>query len=424
MSRSMEFHFDSPWGLVVLVAVPLLLICLFAIERRRTRAAQSDTPFCEPQRVRNNLLAFLLVSILATVGGIFTTFWVLLVQSGDPFESPLFFVGLGLLGLVVLITTGSLWIKRRHRPVLLISSTNIISQVKEGRPSSIRFLAPLLRFVAILLVVVALARPQVATTEADVFAEGMDIVLTIDVSTSMQAVDFAPVNSPRDRKSRIVGAKKVIGRFIQQRTEDRLGLVVFAADAFTQCPLTLDYSVIQNILGSVKTGVIQDGTAIGNAIMVSVNRLKESEAKSKVIILLTDGDDNASKVSPKQATEIAAQHDIKVFPILVGKGGLVPYPVGKDIFGQMQYRKVEIRTNPELLKTIAKESKGKFYRAVDEQALEEDFQDILDHMEKSRLMDPGKFTRNTEVFQLALLPALLAILLELALSWTRFRRFP
>ena len=424
MSRSMEFHFDSPWGLVVLVVVPLLLICLFAIERRRTRAALSDNPFCEPQRVRNSLLAFLMVSILATVGGIFATFWVLLAQSDDPWKSPLFFIGLGLLGLVVLITTGSLWIKRRHRPVLLISSTNIISQVKEGRPSSIRFLAPLLRFVAILLVVVAMARPQVATTEADVFAEGMDIVLTIDVSTRMQAVDFAPANSPRDRKSRIVGAKKVIGRFIQQRTEDRLGLVVFAADAFTQCPLTLDYSVIQNILGSVKTGVIQDGTAIGNAIMVSVNRLKESEAKSKVIILLTDGDDNASKVSPKQATEIAMHHDIKVFPILVGKGGLVPYPVGKDIFGQMQYRKVEIRTNPELLKTIAKESKGKFYRAVDEQALEEDFQDILDHMEKSRLMDPGKFTRTTEVFQLALLPALLAILLELALSWTRFRRFP
>ena len=115
---------------------------------------------------------------------------------------------------------------------------------------------------------------------------------------------------------------------------------------------------------------------------------------------------------------------IKVFPILVGKGGLVSYPVGHDIFGQMQYRKVEIRTNPELLKTIATESKGKFYRAVDEQALEEDFQDILDHMEKSRLMDPGRFTRSTEVFQLALLPALLAILLELTLSWTRFRRFP
>jgi Ca-activated chloride channel homolog len=424
MIRSTDFHFDAPWGLALAVAIPLLVIALFSIERLRARSALGDRPFAEPERVRRGLMTVLLLSVLATAGGLAATFWVLLFVDEVAFESPLFLGGLGLLGLAVLLSASGLWMKRRHRPVLLVSSTQVMGAVTAGRPSSVRYLVPLLRFVAICLVLVALARPQVATTEADVFAEGMDIVLTVDVSTSMRAVDFAPTSRPRDRKSRINGAKEVISRFIQQRKEDRLGLVVFAADAFTQSPLTLDYSVVQNVLESIKTGVIDDGTAIGNAIMVSVNRLKESEAKSKVIILLTDGDDNASKVAPMQAAEIAHKENIKIFPILVGKGGLVPYPVGKDIFGQMQYRKVEIRTNPELLKNIAQEAKGKFYRARDQQALEEDFQDILDHMEKSRLMDPGRFTRNTEVFQLALLPALLIILLELALSWTRFRRFP
>jgi Ca-activated chloride channel family protein len=264
----------------------------------------------------------------------------------------------------------------------------------------------------------------VATTEADVFAEGMDIVITQDVSTSMNAVDFAPPDSPDNKLARIDGAKSVIARFIQQRQDDRLGLVVFASEAYTQTPLTLDYSILQSVLASVKTGVLEDGTAIGNAIMVSVNRLRESEAKSKVIILLTDGDDNASKIAPLQAAEIAAEQNIRIFPILVGKGGLVPFPVGPNLFGRMQYRNVEIRTNPELLKNIASISKGKFYRSVDQKALEEDFQDILDQMEKTRLMDPGRFTRHTEVFQLLLLPALLALLLELALGWTLYRRFP
>jgi Ca-activated chloride channel family protein len=287
-----------------------------------------------------------------------------------------------------------------------------------------RYLVPALRLLAILLILLALVRPQVATTEADVFTEGMDIVLTLDVSTSMRAVDFAPSSRPRDKRSRIHGAKEVIAGFIKQRADDRIGLVVFAADAFTQCPLTLDYSVLDSILRSVKTGVIDDGTAIGNALMISVNRLRDSEVKSKVIILLTDGDDNASEVAPLQAAQIAAEEGIKVFPILVGKGGLVSYPVGPNVFGQMQYRKVEIPTNPELLKEIADVADGKFYRARDEEALGEDLQDILDHMEKTRLMDPGRFTRNTEVYQLALLPAVLVLLLQLSLMWTRFRRFP
>ncbi len=423
MIRSTEFQFGSPWVLALMVVLPLVIVSLFWLERRRWQTTPGKGALAESERVRRLLAACLVFSVGATLGGVFSTFWVLLVSQSPPYESPLFLGGLSLLGLVVVLAAVAIGFKRRHRPVLILSTASLLGGIPEGRPSLFRFLAPLLRLSAVALLLLALARPQVATTEADVFTEGMDMVLTLDVSTSMRAVDFAPAIRPRDRKSRIDGAKEVIGRFIKQRQQDRLGLVVFAADAFTQCPLTLDYSVVHNILGAIKTGVIDDGTAIGNAIIVSVNRLKESEAKSKVIILLTDGDDNASKITPMQAAEIAKQQNIKIFPILVGKGGRVPYPV-KDVFGHTHYRQVEIRTDPELLKNIASVSQGKFYRAVDEQALEEDFQDILDHMEKTRLMDPGKFTRTTEVFQLALLPAVLAILLELALRWTVFRRFP
>jgi Ca-activated chloride channel family protein len=203
-----------------------------------------------------------------------------------------------------------------------------------------------------------------------------------------------------------------------------MGLVVFSAEAFTQVPLTLDYSVIQNVLQAVRTGVIEDGTAIGDALMVSINRLRDSDTKSKAIILLTDGDDNMSRVAPAQAAEVASRQGIRVFPILVGRGGKVPYPVGPNVFGHMQYQEIEMRTNPELLQKIAEVTRGKFYRAVDERALAEDLQDVLDHMEKTRLMDPGRFTRHTEVFQLAVLAALLSLLLELCGRYSRFRAFP
>jgi len=421
MIRSLEFHFESPWALVLLVAVPLVLVALLALERRRSAKAGKTGGG------QRTLLAILTLAAIATLSGLVLTFFVLVATDEDPQASAVFIVGLCLLGLAVLLSTLALILRRRSRAVLRFPSLSILSKVSEGRPSKARYLAPFFMLLAVLLVLAALARPRVAATEADVFAEGMDIVLTLDVSTSMRAVDFAPKSSPYDKQSRIKGAKEVIADFIKQRQEDRLGLVVFAGKAFTQCPLTLDYSVVQTILRSVTTADkanIKDGTAIGDAIMVAINRLRDSEAKSKVIILLTDGDDNASEVAPLQAAAGAAGEEIKIFPILVGKGGMVLYPAGKNVFGQVQYRKGEVRTNPKLLQDIAKTADGKFYRAVDQEALREDFQDILDHMEKTRLMDPGKFTRHTEVFQLALLPALLSVLLGLAVGWTRFRRFP
>jgi Ca-activated chloride channel family protein len=420
MIRSLEFHFESPWALALLVAIPLVIIALLVLERRRIGKAR-------PEGAKRTLLTILTLSVIATLGGLVLTCFVLVATNEDPQTSAVFIAGLCLLGLSVILAALAMIIKRRSRAVLRFPSLSILGKIPEGRPSKARYLAPFFLLVAVLLVLTALARPRVAATEADVFAEGMDIVLTLDVSTSMRAVDFAPPSSPYDKQSRIKGAKEVIADFIKQRKEDRLGLVVFAGKAFMQCPLTLDYSVVQNSLRSVTTAdkaKVKDGTAIGDAIMNSINRLRDSEAKSKVIILLTDGDDNASEVAPLQAAAGAAGENIKIFPILVGKGGMVLYPAGKNVFGQVQYRKGEVRTNPELLQDIAKTADGKFYRAVDQEALREDFQDILDHMEKTRLMDPGKFTRHTEVFQLALLPALLSILLGLAVGWTRFRKFP
>ena len=421
MTRVTDLAFHSPWAFVLVVALPIILINLYQAQRHRYRTQAFD----EKTRAltKRSINVLLLLSVVALVVGLSLGFWVVVATDEHLTQSPLIYTGVTFLALAVLMTTVAMWLQKQNQPAFLISSISGLAAISQGRPSVLRLMVPFFRLLAISGLLLALARPQIASTDSDIYTEGMDIVITLDVSTSMEAVDFAPKNK-RGRLSRIEGAREVIGRFVQQRAQDRLGLVVFAAEAFTQCPLSLDYSILTNILRTLKTGVIEDGTAIGNAIMVSINRLRDSDAKSKAIILLTDGDDNASKVSPAQAAEIASSLDIHIFPILVGKGGKVPYPVGPNLFGQMQYQNVEIRTDPQLLKTISEIASGKFYRATDKTALEEDFQDILDQMEKTRLMDPGKFTRHTEVFQLALLPALLALLLELALGWTRFRRFP
>lgn len=416
MTRMSEFVFHSPWAFALLVALPMALVCLYQSHRRRITPDPLDAPEATTQR----LWGLLLGALVALIAGLAFAGAAVLQEPGP--AEPWLIASLSALSLTALLAALALALKRQSQPAFLFPGLGLLKTIPGGRPSPLRYLAPLLRMAALLLLVLALARPQVATTEADVSTEGMDIVITQDVSTSMEAVDFAPPGQ-RQPLARIKGAKDVIARFIEQRPTDRLGLVVFSAEAFTQCPLTLDHSVLRNILTAIRTGVIEDGTAIGNALLVSINRLRDSDAKSKVIILVTDGDDNASKIAPEQAARLAADQGIHIFPILVGRGGRVPYPM-KTAFGGTEYVPVEIRTNPELLRRIAETARGKFYQAVDQQSLAEDFQDILDQMEKTRLMDPGRFTRHAEVFQLALLPALLALLLDLALGWTRFRQFP
>jgi Ca-activated chloride channel family protein len=216
----------------------------------------------------------------------------------------------------------------------------------------------------------------------------------------------------------------VLRKFIQGRTNDRIGLVVFAGEAYTQAPLTLDYHVLGEILDSVKTGLIEDGTAIGNALATALNRLRDSTAKSKVVILITDGDNNSGNISPMEAAAIAKDLSVRVYTILVGKGGKVPYPAGNDFFGQLTYREVELPVNPELLKGIAQETGGRFYNAIDKRTLESGLNDILDQLEKSKLFQSGGYQNMTEVYEPFLVLACLALLLELALSATRLRSFP
>jgi Ca-activated chloride channel family protein len=275
-----------------------------------------------------------------------------------------------------------------------------------------------LRTGALVCLAVALARPQVPQRQAKhTDVEGIDIVVCLDLSTSMEAADFRP-------KDRIHVAKEVLDQFITSRTNDRIGLVVFAGEAYTQAPLTLDYSVLRNILRDVRTRVIEDGTAIGNALATATNRLRDSDAKSKVIVLITDGDNNAGQISPMEAAQLAASLHIKVFTVLVGKGGTVPFPNGTDLFGNPAYADVEVDVNPELLQNISQLTGGTYYRATDRATLSKGLTEILDQLDKSKIDEGGSFTRYDELFAQALLPGLVLLALELLLSLTRLRSFP
>jgi Ca-activated chloride channel family protein len=233
----------------------------------------------------------------------------------------------------------------------------------------------------------------------------------------MLAADFRP-------KDRITVAKEVLRSFIASRQNDRIGLVVFAGEAYTQCPLTLDYKVLEALLDQVRTGVIVDGTAIGNALATAVNRLRESDAKSRVVILITDGDNNAGNLSPLQAAGIAKDLGIKVFTILIGKGGRVPYPTGTDLFGRTTYEPVEIDVNPQLLQQIAAETGGTFSAATDKDSLERGLLSVLDSLEKSKIYDAGGSTRYDEWYARFFVPAALLGLLGVALRGTRLQGAP
>ncbi|MFN7133072.1 MAG: vWA domain-containing protein [Myxococcales bacterium] len=271
---------------------------------------------------------------------------------------------------------------------------------------------------AVLLTVIALARPQIPGARVrDLSVEGIDIVVALDVSTSMNAADFRP-------RDRLHVAKEVLEQFVNKRVNDRIGLVIFGGEAYTQAPLTLDYHVLTEILRSVKTGLVEDGTAIGNALATSINRLRDSDARSKVIVLLTDGDNNAGNISPMEAAAIAKQFGIRVYTILVGKGGPVPFPAGPDFFGNQTYRQVDIPINPELLKNIAKETGGTYYSATDRATLEAGLTQILDQLEKTKIFQTGGYQNMTEMFGPFLLLACLCLLLEQLMAMTRLRTFP
>ncbi|MBN1492958.1 MAG: VWA domain-containing protein [Candidatus Omnitrophica bacterium] len=276
------------------------------------------------------------------------------------------------------------------------------------------FVTPFLRFCAFSLILVALSQPLGSETEIDYESKGVDIILALDISGSMRAEDFQP-------DDRLKVAKEEARRFIQNRKHDRIGLVVFAGKSYTQCPLTLDYDILLDFLDQVQIGNIVDGTAIGLAIGNAVNRLLESEAKSKIIILLTDGENNAGQIDPYTAAEIARTMNIRIYTIGVGRGGLVPYPVDDPVFGRI-YKNIRLDVDEETLRAIASATKGLYFRARDRKGLREIY-DTIDELEKTEIK-VKEYVNYQQLYQYPLLAALVFLLLEILIANTVKLKIP
>lgn len=266
-----------------------------------------------------------------------------------------------------------------------------------------------LRTLAIALLIIALARPQRTDKFQDVSTEGIDIVLTQDISGSMLARDFKP--------DRLEAAKNIATEFISGRPYDRIGLVVFSGESFTQCPLTTDHAVLINLLREIQSGMIEDGTAIGMGLATAVNRIKDSQAKSKVIILLTDGINNKGEIAPATAAGIAKTFGIRVYTIGVGTQGMAPYPVQTPL--GMQYQNMPVEIDEDILKEIAQTTGGKYFRATDNNKLMQVYNEI-DKLEKSKI-DVRQFTRKEERYLLPALIGFCMLIIEIITRNTIFK---
>lgn len=275
----------------------------------------------------------------------------------------------------------------------------------------IRHMPFLLRTIALVMIIIAIARPRSSIKMDKIDTEGIDIVLAMDVSTSMLARDFTP--------DRISAAKDIAIEFISQRPSDRMGIVVFAGESYTQCPLTTDRATLINLMKEIETGLIEDGTAIGNGLATAVARMQNSDAKSRVVILLTDGVNNSGEITPQTAADIAKTYGIRVYTIGVGANGTAPYPVMTPWGVQMQNVEVEIDEN--LLKNIAETTGGRYFRATDNTKLSEIYSEI-NKMEKARTTIDS-FPIYKELFTGFALIALACLLLEVLISFI-LRRLP
>jgi Ca-activated chloride channel family protein len=328
---------------------------------------------------------------------------------GDGFAYP------WVLWLLLLIPVlGFIFWKRRRRMVTEVTFSSL--QPFDHMPRALReklHQAPLwLRLAALALFIVALARPQSISSKENISTEGIDIVLLLDISGSMLAEDFTP--------NRMQAAKQVAEEFIDGRTNDRIGLVIFSAESFTQCPLTTDYPVLKSLLKEVKNGMIADGTAIGLALANGVNRLKDSKAKSRVMILLTDGVNNRGEIDPITAAKIAATFGIRVYTVGVGAQGEAPYPV-ETPFG-IQRRLIPVDLDEKTLSAVADMTGGKYYRATDNRKLKAIYKEI-DQLERSRI-EVTAYKRYSEKFYGWLFGGLVLILLEVVLTGTVLRKIP
>ena len=297
------------------------------------------------------------------------------------------------------------------------SSLDTIKQLKQPRIIFLRHLPVALRCLVIMLLVTAMARPQAGITSTEVLTEGIDITLCLDTSGTMQALDFTWKG---ERQNRLQVVKRVVNDFIKGRKNDRIGMVVFGAEAFTQCPLTLDYGVLLSFLDRVEIGMAGDTTAIGSALATCVKRLKDLKEKSKVVILLTDGRNNAGSIDPETAAGMARTFAIKVYTVGVGTEGEVPF-LADTIFGKRYvYQRVDL--DEAILKKIAATTGGTYFKATNTEALAEIYRQI-DQMEKTTI-ETKEYTEYKELFHPFLLGGLALLLLEVVLANTRLRRIP
>ena len=323
-----------------------------------------------------------------------------------------------LLNLLWIPVFALLLLRLKKDPAIKFSSSALIEGIKPTFKVRFRNIVIVLRALAIALFIIALARPQSVLEGSKTVSEGVDIVLVLDTSTSMLAEDFR-VGSQRMNRFDVV--REVVKEFIGKRKDDRVGMVAFAARAYTVCPLTTDYGWLNENLDRVKIGMIEDGTAIGSAIASACNRLRTSKTKSKVVILLTDGVNNAGTISPLVAAEAARALKIKIYTIGVGTKGLVPYPF-KDVYGRVVYQKIPIEIDEEVLKRIAGLTGGKFYLASDTETLRKIYDDI-NRLEKSNIEHFG-YREYNELFPFFLIPGLILMMLEILLANTLFMRVP
>ena len=307
--------------------------------------------------------------------------------------------------------------RKKSEPSMLMSDTFAYQKAPKSLRQRLTWLPHLLRAAVFVLVVLVLARPQTHNSWGHRTTEGIDIMLAMDVSTSMLAQDLRP--------NRMEAAKSVAAEFIADRPDDNIGLTIFAGEAYTQCPMTMDHASLLNLLRNVRTdiaarGLIEDGTAIGMGLANAVSRLKESKAKSKVVILLTDGSNNRGDISPMTAAEIARSLGIRVYTIGVGTNNVAPYPM--PVAGGVQYVNIPVEIDTKTLSEIAAATEGDFYRATNTKELRNIYKEI-DQLEKSKL-NVKTFSKRYEAYQPFALVAVLALLLEILLRITIFRRIP
>ena len=317
--------------------------------------------------------------------------------------------------LLVLIPMTAYYIYRMRNGYATIRMSTVkgVKNIPHSIKYYLRHLPFVLRCIAVALLIIAMARPQSTDNKSNTTTEGIDIVISLDISGSMLARDFQP--------DRISAAKDVAAKFIMSRPNDRIGLVVFAGESFTQSPLTTDKVSLVNLLGVVQSGIIEDGTAIGNGLATAINRLKESDAKSKVVILLTDGVNNSGQIAPLTAAEIAQTYGIRVYTIGVGSEGMAPYPA-IDMWGNMTFTSMKVEIDEKILDEIAQKTGGKYFRATNNKKLEEIY-DEINSMEKSRV-EVENFTRYNELFLPFALAALVILLLEAVTRYVYLRRIP